>query len=179
MSDHPPRVATPYDLSKSEPAKLFDRFLARMIDDVLLFVVNISVVIIVIAIAVKLSGGSDLSSSTSVAISVVGGLLGGCIYYGYFVYCESRKGRTLGKVVMKLRTLAPDDGLPTLEQAARRNVFMAAPFLVVVPGIGALVGWIILLTASMTIALGIHADGGRRQAWHDRYAGGTRVVKVP
>ncbi len=179
MNDNPPRVATSYDLSKAKPATLLDRFVARMIDDILLFLVNISVVIVVISIAVKLSGGNDLSDSTQVVISMVGGLVGGCVYYGYFVYCESRRGRTLGKVIMKLRTIAPDDGLPTTEQAARRNVFMAAPFLVVVPGIGALLGWIILLTASMSIALGIHADQLRRQAWHDHFAGGTRVVKVP
>ncbi|CUR57667.1 membrane hypothetical protein [metagenome] len=178
MSDTPTRAAA-FDLSRARPAPLFDRFVARLIDDVVLFAVNWSLLLVTVAAVVTFSNEDDLSTAASAAIRVSSGVFGAAIYLGYFTYFESRRGRTLGKTVMKLRTIGPDDGLPTTEQAARRNLWMGFPLLAIIPGIGGLLALVVAFGASISIAMGIGGDAKGRQAWHDHFAGGTRVVKLP
>ena len=60
----------------------------------------------------------------SYAVAAVSALIGVAIQMGYFVYLESSRGQTVGKMIMKLRTVAPDGGNPTVEEAARRNSFI-------------------------------------------------------
>ena len=66
---------------------------------------------------------------------------------------------------------------PSLEEAARRNCWVAFGVLGVVPVVGGFVGGLASLVAVILIAVGINGDTVNRQAWHDRFAGGTRVVK--
>ena len=108
-------------------------------------------------------------------ISVVSSAL----YLGYYAYLESSPGQTLGKMVMKLKTFGPDGvSNPTLEQAVKRNIYMAFGLAGIVPVIGSLLGGLASLAAVIMIALNINSDTVRRQHWFDNFAGGTQVMKI-
>lgn len=174
----PPPDPSAYGVPQTgaRPAELLDRFLARLIDDVLLFLVNvIFVVFIVIGAVMGSSGGVGMGGSY--AVGIVTSLLSTAIYLGYFAFFESTRGQTIGKMLMKLRTVGPNGGNPTLEQAARRNIFMAYPLLGIIPFLGGLIGIAACLVGTIMIAVGINNDTVNRQAWHDQFAGGTRVLK--
>ena len=113
--DQPPYGYVP---GGTRPAELMDRFLARLIDFVLLFVVNIIIVSVVIIGAIMgESGGAGFGMGGSFAVGAVTAILTTIIYLGYFSFLESSRGQTLGKMVMKLRVVGPQGGNPTLEQA--------------------------------------------------------------
>jgi uncharacterized RDD family membrane protein YckC len=160
------------------PAELERRLGARLIDDVILFLINLSVLILIIAAALGLSDGAQLSPAVTVAIRVATGVLGSAIYVGYFALFESRRGQTIGKMVFKLHTVGAQGGLPTWREAARRNLFMAFPLLAIIPGIGGLLALLAAFSAATSIGVSIGRDIPLRQGWHDRFAGGTRVVRV-
>jgi uncharacterized RDD family membrane protein YckC len=90
---------------------------------------------------------------------------------------ESSRGQSLGKMALKLHTRGPDGGNPTLEQAVRRNIWAGAAVLAIVPVVGGLIGGLLELVAVIVIAVTINGDPVARQGWHDKFAGGTRVVK--
>ena len=101
------------------------------------------------------------------------------LFLGYYAFMESSRGQTVGKMVMKLKTVGPDGvSNPTLEQAIRRNIFYAATLLSIIPIFGTFLGGILSLVAVIMIAVGINNDTVNRQAWHDHFAGGTRVLKI-
>jgi uncharacterized RDD family membrane protein YckC len=101
------------------------------------------------------------------------------ISLGYYAYFESNRGATLGKQVMKLKVVGPDGvSNPTMEQAVRRNIFLAFSLASIVPVVGSLIGGLASLVSVIMIAVGINSDTVARQAWHDKFAGGTRVLKV-
>jgi uncharacterized RDD family membrane protein YckC len=102
----------------------------------------------------------------------------GVIIIGYFVLLESRRGQTVGKQVMKLRVTGPGGGNPTAAESFRRNIWLAAFLLEFLPVIGGFAYWVVSLTAVVLIAVGINNDRVNRQAWHDRFAGGTQVWKI-
>lgn len=181
MTEQPPPPAPGYDPSVgpqagARPAELLDRFLARLIDGILLAVVNVIIVsVLVVGALMGESGG--LYGASGYAATAVSAVIGAVIYVGYFAWMESSRGQTVGKMVMKLRTLGPTGGNPTLEQAVRRNIWMGAGLLGVIPIIGGLIGALLELAAVIMIAVGISNDTANRRAWHDHFAGGTRVVK--
>ena len=148
----------------AEAAGLVPRAAARLIDGVLVAVVG--------GVVVHLALGSMSSGLVQGALAAV---LTAALQLGYFAVLESRNGRTVGKSVMGLRVVGPDGAAPTLEQAVRRNVWLAAGALGLVPLIGALVGGLVQLGAAVAIAVGIANDTGLRRGWHDRFAG-TCVV---
>ena len=156
------------------PGELVDRFLARLIDGVLLAVVYIFAAVIVGGAVMGDRGGLYGSGSAARAASAV---LGAVIYLGYFTLMESTRGQTVGKTVRKLHTLGPAGGKPTPDQSARRNIWVAAGILGVIPVVGSTIGGLLEFVAVIMIAVGINHDPIRRQGWHDRFAGGTRVVK--
>lgn len=171
--DQPPYGAAPVG---PRPAELLDRFVARFIDLVLVGVVNAIIVsIIVIGAIMGDSGGFGIASSF--AAGAVSAVLSTALYLGYFGYLESSRGQTVGKMIMKLRTVGPQGGNPTMEQAIRRNIWTGFGLLGIVPFIGGLIGAVGELVAVIMIAVGINNDTVNRQAWHDQFAGGTRVVK--
>jgi len=88
-----------------------------------------------------------------------------------------KNGQTVGKMVMKLRVLGPQGGNPTLEQAVRRNIWVGLGILGIVPILGGLVAFVGQIVAVVMIAVGINNDPINRQAWHDHFAGETRVIK--
>lgn len=152
--------------SAGVPAPLLDRFVARILDAL---VVGVPYLVLSIAVNVAIDGWFLRNVLSSVLLVV--------LQLAYFGYLESARGQTLGKRVMRLRTVGPRGTNPTLEQALRRNLFYAAGLLSIVPFIGGFFGGLLQLAAWVTIAIGINADTVSRQAWHDRLAGGTQVLK--
>lgn len=172
--------AQPYDGSAGQvgrPGELTDRFLARLIDHVLLFVATM--VIVTFLVVGTLMGGSVglFSSGGNFLTTLVGALLGVAISLGYFAYMESSRGQTVGKMIMKLETRGADGGRPTMEEAVKRNIWMAISVLSIIPIIGGVLANLGQLAAMIFIAVGISGDPVARRGWHDKYAG-TRVVKI-
>jgi uncharacterized RDD family membrane protein YckC len=149
-----------------QPGSLLDRFLARLIDGILIGIV-------VGIITAVLSAASDSWLLQNAVSAVVGAVL----YLGYFAYLESNRGQTLGKQIMKLRVEGPTGGNPTMEQAIRRNIWTAFGILGIVPVLGALIGGLAELAAVILIAVNINSDP-QRQHWFDKFAGGTKVIKI-
>lgn len=149
------------------PGELLERFLARLIDGVIL---GVSFGIIAGVISAIFNG--YLYWFLTAVVSAVG-------YLAYFTLLESSRGATIGKQVLKLKVVGPDgSSLPTQEQALRRNIWTAFGIAGVVPIIGSLIGGLASLVAVIMIAVGISGDPANRQGWHDRFAGGTRVLKM-
>lgn len=158
------------------PGGLRDRFLARLVDAVLLLVVTLVVVSVVVVGAILGHGPSFYGLADTWVDAAVSAVLSAAITLGYFAVLESREGRTVGKRIMRLRTLGPDGDLPTLAQAVRRNAWTVVTVLALVPVAGAALSGVAAVLA-LGIALGINADTVARQGPHDRFAGGTRVVE--
>lgn len=169
----------PSPTGSARPADLGVRFLARVIDLLVLLVVNIVVGLILVAGAFGLNGGSfdDFGYGGSYAYNAVDGLVGAAISLAYFALMEARTGQTVGKMLLGLRTNGPDGRPPTLEMAVRRNFWVALGALAVVPVIGSAVGSIAQLVIAIVIMVTI-SQSPTREGWHDRFAGGTRVVRT-
>ena len=160
-------------------AGLGRRFVARLLDDV-----GLTVVGLVVAFAFS---GTSLFTSTELTAGPAewfGGVLVAVATYAYFVLLESRRGQTLGKMALGIRTVAPGGGTPSTQQALRRNgwhalqvtaaLVAAVPVLgVVVSGVVSLVVFVLYVVIAATIA-GDDEDRGL----HDRFAGGTTVVRA-
>jgi uncharacterized RDD family membrane protein YckC len=160
-----------------QPAELSVRFLARFIDILVLFFINVVLGLILVLSATN-AGSRDLAvgSGGDVGLRVGAAIVQGLIFIGYFALMESRNGRTLGKRIMRLRTVSASGGRPTFQEAVRRNIFMAYPMLGVVPNLGFvadLAALVAMILAGVTIS-----QSPVREGWHDRFAGGTRVLKV-
>ena len=151
------------------PAELLDRFLARLIDFAILMAV-VLVVIVPLTIGMIFSGNDFIGNVLSAVVTAG-------IYLGYFAFMESNQGKTVGKMVMKLRVVGPNGGNPTLEEAIKRNVWTAFSLAGIIPLIGSVIGGIGQLIAMIMIAVGINNDTTNRQAWHDQFAGATRATK--
>ncbi len=163
-----------------QPADLLNRFLARLIDFVLLAVVAavINSVILSAIFATSGAGMLGVSSGTAFGYAAVSSLVTAALYLGYFALMEARSGQTLGKMVVKLQTQGPNGGTPTMEQALRRNAFVALNLIGIVPIVGWILGPLVSLAAVIMIAVTISNNPATRQGWHDNFAGGTSVVKV-
>lgn len=161
-----------------QPADLLMRFLARLIDGIIIGVVYGILSAIVLVSAIGLNGsGMGFGMGGSYAYSALNGVIGGILYLGYFALLESRNGQTLGKMLLKLRTEGPDGNPPSLEMALKRNFWVALGALAVIPFIGGLIGSLAELAIVIVIAVTI-SNSPTKQGWHDGIAGGTRVVKT-
>ncbi len=162
------------------PGGLRDRFLARLVDAVLLLVVTVVVVSVVVVGAILGHAPSFYGLADTWVDAAVSAVLSAAITLGYFAVLESREGRTVGKRIMRLRTLGPAGDLPTLAQAVRRNAWTVVTALALVPVASGVLSGVLSGAAAVVaggIALGINADTVARQGPHDRFAGGTRVVE--
>jgi uncharacterized RDD family membrane protein YckC len=148
------------------PGNLLDRFLARLIDSL---IVGIPTGIVV--------GILTVASDSWLLTGLISGVLYAGAYLGYFGYFESSRGQGFGKQIMKLQVEGPNGGNPTMEQALRRNAWVGAPILYIIPILGPLVAGLIELVAVILCAVGINSDP-QREHWFDKFAGGTRVVKI-
>lgn len=165
-----------------QPADLWLRFAARLIDFVLLAIVNFFVVgIVVVGMLIGTSGGNvtgfGMNDGTSWAAGAVSTILTTLITLAYFTFLESSRGQTVGKMLLKLETRGPDGGRPTMEQALKRNAFTAIGVLGVIPFLG-FIAPLLSLVAVIMIAVTINNNQATRRGWHDDFAGGTTVVRT-
>jgi uncharacterized RDD family membrane protein YckC len=160
----------PLEPTETIGADLMPRFLARLIDSVILSFVMFALIVPIIFVTIfdtsgslGLFGGFGLGS---IMISIVWA----AIVIGYFAFLESSRGQTLGKMIMKLKTVGPDGQNPSLETAVKRNAFYAL-------GIVPVIGGLAQLAAVLYIAYTIN-DSSTHSGWHDEFAGGTLVMKI-
>ncbi|WP_020106682.1 RDD family protein [Nocardia sp. 348MFTsu5.1] len=99
--------------------------------------------------------------------------------FAYFVYFETQQdGATIAKKLLKLRVIGAAGGTPTIDESAKRNLWMLVGVLAWLPifflplFLG--LAW---LGLAISIAVTINSDP-RKQGWHDKFAGGTSVVKT-
>ena len=145
------------------------RVLARVIDGILLAIVN-AVVVTTLVIGTVFGGGGGFFGGFSLP-GIVGSVISAAIYVGYFALLESNRGQTVGKMLMKVQVQGPDGQNPSMEQAIKRNAWLA---LSIIP----LVGWLLQLAAAIYIIVTINNNTQTRQGWHDQFADGTRVIKI-
>ncbi|MBC7302190.1 MAG: RDD family protein [Nocardia sp.] len=143
-----------------QAADLGTRFGARFIDGIIigipLFFVNLGL------------GFAFLDSP--IVGSIITALIGALAYVGYNVAFEVTQGTTLGKKLLGLRVVAPG-GAPKLtpETSLKRNIFL-------VPMAIYCLGQLVTVGLMIYIAVTISNDPNK-QGWHDKFAGGTQVVK--
>jgi uncharacterized RDD family membrane protein YckC len=151
--------ATSAAYGPGSPGNLIDRFLARLIDGL---IVGIPAAILQFALQSAIGYWAGL---------FLGGVITAVLGLGYFGYLESNRGQTVGKQVMKLKTVGPDGSSnPTMNEAVKRNIFYTFG---IVPCLGSLAA----LGAVILIAVNINSDP-KRQHWFDKFAGGTQVLKI-
>lgn len=143
------------------------RFIARVIDGIVLAIVNGIVSAILFRGFISPMGFGFGFSGGRILLYFV---IAAAITVAYFAFMESNMGQTVGKMVMSLRTEGPGGGKPTMEQALKRNAFYA---LTIIP----IIGWLLQLAIVIYIAVTIN-NSPTRQGWHDKFAGGTQVVKT-
>jgi uncharacterized RDD family membrane protein YckC len=168
----PPPVSAPVVASGvGAPADLGTRFLARLIDHILLGIVNFVIIVPLIIAAAFTGVGNGLNPFGGFSAgSLVAAIVTAAITIGYFALMESNSGQTVGKMLIGLKTVGPDGNKPTMEQALKRNSWYA---LGIVPFLGGLAQ----LAATIYIAVTIN-NSATRTGWHDTFAGGTKVIKT-
>ena len=103
----------------------------------------------------------------------------GRITIGYFAFMESSRGSPLGKMALKLKVTGarrrqpPDDGAIAPPQLLLRD-----PAGQHRPDRRRDLRWPRVLAAVIMIAVSINNDTVDRQGWHDKFAGGTHVLKI-
>lgn len=147
-----------------EPVSAWPRFGARLIDWLILLIPGILVAVL-LGGSRNPAGTTDFDGAT-LAASVINTLIG----FGYFVWLESSRGQTVGKMALGYRVVGPDGGNPTTEVAARRNAWLLLPL---IPFLGPLAQLVIAIVIGVTIS----SDPFKR-GWHDNFAGGTAVVRA-
>ncbi len=94
------------------------RFVAFVIDAV---IVGVILVVVAVAVAIPsfaLSGSAGVTSFFAGAFAVVAGV----ILFLYFIVAEVTRGATVGKHAMHLKVVGPKGGNPTLIESLVRNV---------------------------------------------------------
>ena len=172
----PPQPGLGAPAGVPRPAELLNRFLARLIDHVLLGVVF--GILWGVFSAIFLTGFTH-STGEWFLFYLFLSVISVAVNLAYFALMESSRGQTVGKMLLKLRTYGPDGvSNPTMEQALRRNGYVAINLISVIPFIGTLIAGLGTLAAVIYIAITLNSDVPDHQGWHDRFAGGTRVLQV-
>lgn len=164
-----------------QPAELLPRFLARLIDFILIAVVEGILNAILFGIVLNANTGAltgmGVGVGTTYGWAAVSTIVSALITLAYFTIMEARLGQTVGKMILKLETRGPGGGHPTTQQALKRNAWTAIGIIGVIPFLG-FIGSLLWLVAVITIAVTIHNNTSNRHGWHDDFAGGTTVYKV-
>lgn len=171
MSAQPP-YPPPYPEANQPPAgpasgSVIERFVARLLDGL---IVGLPVGIVLGIVLGILGLFDDLIGSLILQVGV------GAAIFAYFVHFETSRGATIGKQVMKLRTIGASGGNPTTDEVLKRNVFYAVYFAGWIPVLGflaSLAGFVAMIAVAVTISSDPLGRG-----WHDKFAGGTRVIKA-
>jgi uncharacterized RDD family membrane protein YckC len=85
------------------------------------------------------------------------------LWFGYFVLMESNQGATIGKRLLNLRVVGADGQPPSIEQAAKRNVWMLIGL------IPTFLGSLLSLAAVIAIIVTISSNADNR-GLHDQFA---------
>lgn len=170
MSAQPP-FPPPYPEAHQPPAgpasgSVVERFVARLLDGL---IVGIPVGLVLGIVLGVLGLFDNLLGMLILDVAI------GAAIFGYFVYFETNSGATIGKKVMKLRTVGASGGNPTTEEVIKRNIFNAVYLVAWIPVLGILAN-LAGLVAIIAVAVTISSDPLGR-GWHDKFAGGTRVIK--
>lgn len=144
-----------------EPVGPWPRFGARVVDALVLLIPNTIIAAII--------GGGDAFSVGGDFRAWFAGVVTTLVTFAYYVYLESTRGQTVGKMLLNLRTVGPDGGNPSVDQAGRRNAWLLVSLL-------PLLGGIISVVIAIVIAVTISNDPFKR-GWHDNFAGGTAVIR--
>ncbi len=170
-SDQPTEPTS--DESASEvSADLGTRFLARLIDGILLAIVFMVIIVPIFVVAI-FSGSAGFGGVFGGGLglgNLVGSIIFAAVIIGYFAFLESSRGQTIGKMIMKLKTVGPDGENPSFEMAAKRNAWYA---LGIIPILGGLAQLAVVVYIAITIS-----QSDTNTGWHDTFAGGTRVIKT-
>ncbi|MEV6557196.1 RDD family protein [Nocardia sp. NPDC051756] len=138
-----------------QPGDLGTRIGARVIDALVLYIPYLIIYLLV---------------KNSVGLTIGLGLIWTLVQLGYFVGMETTQGTTIGKKVLGLKVLAPG-GAAKIDPVTslKRNAFIAAS---IIPCVGSLVSLGLAIYIMVTIS-----QDPNKQGWHDKFAGGTQVVK--
>lgn len=153
-----------------QPGDLGTRLLARIVDAILLGV-TVGILFGILGV-LALAGGAN-----GFLFNVFSTVLSTAVALGYYAYMESSRGQTVGKMLLKLRVQNLAGQNPTMEQAVKRNAWMAISLIGIVPFIGGLISGLASLAAVIYIAVTINNDPAGRRGWHDQF-GDTRVVRT-
>lgn len=180
MTNQPPPPPPPSGSPSSSQAAadVGVRAGARVIDAILLTIVG-GIIAAVIFVPLLLADAaatetpgmlSALTGGGLSAASLISSLVGLAINFAYYVGLDTTIGGTLGKKILGLQIIGADGGNPTPAESFKRNAWL---LLSVVPVLGSL----LQLGAAIYILYTISNDPSN-VGWHDRFAGGTRVVKT-
>lgn len=144
---------------------------ARIIDAIGLFIVNLIITTVLIfgLIFSSMSGGNAFSPFGFSVGSFIASLVFLAITLGYYVFLETTRGATVGKMLLNLEVRNQAGAYPTAEQSLKRNAFYA---LSIIPFLGGL----LQLAAVIYIAVTISQNPNNR-GWHDEFAE-TVVVRT-
>lgn len=173
----PPPPVSPYQTGSAypgqpqfagagQPADLMPRFLAKLIDGLVMAAVNF----VVAFVLVRALGGGFIGSAIGTVVTTAFTL-------GYYAFLESSRGQTLGKMVLGLKVQNLAGQNPTMEEALKRNAYFAISILGIVPFLGTFVSGLASLAAAIYIAVTINGDTQLHRGWHDIF-GGTQVIKA-
>lgn len=157
--------------SAGQPGDLGTRFVAKIIDGVLLAVAvgTISAILGLAAFGMGMRSGWGTN--------VVSTLISTGIAVGYYAFMESSRGQTVGKMVLGLKVQNLEGQNPTMEQALKRNAYFAISLIGILPILGGFIAGLASLAAVIYIAVTINNDVQWRRGWHDQFAG-TWVAKT-
>lgn len=172
----PPDSTASHRPPSSGSADVIVRFIAKLIDGVVLAILaSLAAVALGPLRPVPMGApGTGMMSRFemapvgvySVALAVVTAL----IALGYLSLLESMRSQTIGKMFLGPQVVGPGGGLPTVSEAAKRNSWVLAS---IIPWIGGLIQFVLAAAIGYSIHDSVTNDG-----WHDRFAGGTRVVRA-
>lgn len=167
VAPYPPGAAYPVPQAYSgagQPADLVPRFIAKLIDGVVMLGINLVVGAVVV---VGLNGGF--------LRGVFSTLLTTALTLGYYSFLESSRGQTVGKMVMGLKVQNLAGQNPTMEEALKRNAYFALALIGILPFLGGFIAGLASIAAVIYIAVTINGDTPLHRGWHDKF-GGTQVI---
>ncbi|MFE2995069.1 RDD family protein [Nocardia sp. NPDC059246] len=137
----------------AQPGDLWIRFAARIIDGLIIGI-----------------PGGIIAALLPNSIAWAWDVLLPIILFGYFILMETQQGgQTLGKKLLGLRVVGPGGGPLDPATSAKRNLYVVVQLI-------PCLGWLIGLGMAIYIAVTIEQDPNK-QGWHDKFAGGTQVLK--
>ena len=160
------------DATSDEPASVWMRFGARLIDSILIsFAMSLVFIPLFIgSIFDSVDSSSGLFMSGLSIGQIVASLVSTAITIGYFVFLESSRGQTVGKMLLSIKVVGPTGANPEVDTSLRRNLWLAISLIPIVGGLLQFAAAIYIMVTINNSPIG--------QGWHDVMAGGTRVIRT-